>query len=99
MADNDIENVEKVRFVYQKARHHRTFYAEGAWATITPALEIQCAFFNNIKPMPDDVTHLVQAGGALGVEVERHMSQDVIREVDITLVMDKDAMKRTIELL
>ncbi len=95
-----IKPLEKVRFIYQKARHHRTFHADGAWASITPQLEIQVAFFNDLKPMPVETTHQVEASGVLGEEVERIQSpEDVIREVDITLVMSKDMMKRTIELL
>jgi hypothetical protein len=55
------------------------------WASVTPKLEVQFAFFNNLRPMPVDVTHRVDEEGVLGDEVERTMEQSIIiREVDAT---------------
>jgi hypothetical protein len=91
---------EQIRFIYQKARHHRTFHADGAWAGITPQLEVQFAFFNDLRPMPDEVTHAVTEEGALGVEIGRqHDPQNIIRETNVTVVMNTAALRNTIELL
>src|SRR5215210_675675 len=96
MADNQKNGdmLERVRFVYQKARHHRTFHADGVWAGITPQLEIQFAFFNDLKPMPDEVIHRLKDDGSLGEEVSRDMQQSVTREVNVTVVMNKEAVKQ-----
>lgn len=93
------EKIKKVRFIYQKARHHRTFHSDGMWAGITPQLEVQFAFFNNLKPMPEEVTHNVDEHGVLGGEIERRMEQIIIREVDATVLMNKETLKLAIELL
>ena len=98
MAD-EIFKIEKIRFVYQKARHHRTFHADGMWASVTPQLEVQFALFSNLKPMPQEVVHKVEAGGVLGEETERESEQIVIREVDATIVMSKETIKGSIDLL
>jgi hypothetical protein len=90
----------EIRFIYTKARHHRTLHADGAWAAITPQLEVQFAFFNDIKPMPEEVLHSVTADGTLGGEVARkHNRMDIVREADVTVVMSAPVLKSTIALL
>lgn len=99
MADEP-KKIEQVRFIYQKARHHRTFHADGAWAGITPQSEIQVAFFNDLKPMPDEVVHAVTEEGHLGVEISRkHDQEDVIREANVTVVMNKNSVRLLMALL
>ncbi|MBA3247360.1 MAG: hypothetical protein H0T63_04675 [Pyrinomonadaceae bacterium] len=93
------EKIKQVRFIYQKARHHRTFHSDGMWASVTPQLEIQFAFFNNLKPMPADVIHEIDEQGGLGTEIERQMEHSIIREVDATVLMSKETLKGAIELL
>lgn len=91
---------EQVRFIYRKARHHRTFHADGAWGGITPQLEVQFAFFNDLRPMPDEVTHAVTAEGVLGQEIAReHEPQNVIRETNVTVVMNTAVVRELIKLL
>ncbi len=98
MAGEQNTRPKEIRFVYQKARHHRTLHADGTWAGVTPQLEVQFAFFNNLKRMPDVATHQIKDDATLGPEVVQE-SHDVIREIDVTVVMNKDAIKATIELL
>ena len=99
MADEK-PKIENLRFIYQKARHHRTFHADGLWAGITPQLEVQIALFSNLKPMPVDVIHKVTNEGRLGEGKETIGDQhDVIREVDATVVLNKETARAAIELL
>jgi len=97
----DSKKLERISFIYQKARHHRTFHADGVWAGITPQLEVQFAFFNDLRPMPDMVTHAVTDQGVLGEEISREkQNPDVLlREANVTVVMNKEAVKNTIQLL
>lgn len=106
MADEgnkEIPKVPKVRFVYRKARHHRTLHADGAWAAITPQLEVQFSLFNDLRIMPDEVTHLVTDKGGIGDEVSKEppekLPPDVLREVDVTVVVSKDTAKNLITAL
>jgi hypothetical protein len=103
MAD-DVEDKNKqaepdtVRFVFQKGRHHRTFHADGAWAAISPQLEVQFSFFSNLRPLPDFTVHTVNEGGDLE-EISRQLSQNIIRETNVTVVMPKEGVVSLIQLL
>ena len=89
----------KVRIKYHKGRHHRTFHADGAFAAVTPQEEIQVSFFSDIRPLPDEVTHLVTPEGGLGEEVDRQMEPVIVRETDVTVIANKEGAKSLIELL
>lgn len=101
MSDKGNKNTpEQVRFIYSKARHHRTFHADGAWAGVTPQLEVQFAFFNDLRPMPEEVTHKVRPDGGMAEEVDRqHNVQDVNREVNVTITMNPEVAKSFIAVL
>lgn len=101
MAEEEKKKIEQIRFIYKKARHHRTFHSDGMWASVTPQLEVQFALFNNLKPMPEEVTHRISPDGVMGDEIieARKMEQSVVREVDATIVMSKENMMLAIELL
>ena len=99
MADESNDTFEQIRFSYEKARHHRTFHADGVWASVTPQLELQLAFFNNLKPMPSEVTHKLTADGSLGEAKEVHGEQYVLREVNATVVINREVARSSIELL
>lgn len=94
------ERPSEVRFIYQKARHHRTLHADGAWAGITPQMEVQFAFFNDLRPMPDEVIHAITADGSVGPEVSRvHQPLNIVRETDVTVVMNIAVMRNVLNLL
>lgn len=63
---------DEITVYYQKAKDHRTVRADGAWAGLTPALEIQFAVYNDLQPMPKSVRHKVTERG-LGPEVSREV--------------------------
>jgi hypothetical protein len=96
--ENNPETPGTIRFVFQKGRHHRTFHADGAWAAVSPRLEVQCSFFNTLRPLPDFTVHSVTPGGDLE-EVSRQISENIIRETDVTVVMPKEGVLSLIALL
>jgi hypothetical protein len=83
---------------YKKTRHHRTSYVDGVWIGITPQLEVQLAFFKDLQPMPDYVTHAVLPEGGLGAERARVTQKGIVREVEVTLVMSGDTLENVINL-
>ena len=89
---------EEIRFVYEKARHHRTLHADGAWAAVTPHAEVQISYYNDLRRMPASVTLAVREDDTVGPEGPIHIS-DLIREVDVTVVMNVETAKATIALL
>jgi hypothetical protein len=94
----DSQRPKEIRFVYEKARHHRTLHADGAWAAVTPHAEIQASFFTNLRRMPVSVTHGVGEDDTLGPAMQEEAS-DLIREVDVTVVMNIVTAKSVIDLL
>jgi hypothetical protein len=87
----------ELKFVYEKARHHRVLHADGAWSGITPHAEIQVSFYTNLRPLPLSVTHAVQDDN-LGPGVQQEKSE-LVREVDVTVIMNIVAAKAVVELL
>lgn len=88
----------EIRFTYEKARHHRTLHADGTWAGITPQLEIQFAFFKNLRRLPISETRAVQDDYTLAPGKQEEVG-DVVREVDATVVMSVTNTKAMILLL
>lgn len=78
---------DEITVYYQKAKDHRTVRADGAWAGLTPALEIQFALYNDLQPMPKSVRHKVTERG-LGPEVSREVDTAIVREAGVTVVMN-----------
>lgn len=83
---------------YKKTRHHRTSYVDGVWVGVTPQLELQLAFFKDLQPIPDYVTHNVLPGGSLGTERARVAQKGFVREVEVTLVMSAETLESVIGL-
>lgn len=94
------ETIDRIQIVYEKARHHRTFHADGAWAAVTPQLEVQIALFSDLQPLPDEATYHVNPSGKLGDEIkDRKTVRFFVRETDVTVVMNRDVVNNLIELL
>ncbi len=90
---------DKVAIYYQKTRHYRTIHADGAWAGITPQLEVQFTFFTDLQPMPEFTLHQVTDKGTLSDEVERVVKDGVVREAEINIVMNPSNTEQLINLL
>ncbi len=100
MPDNDKDKPKEIRFTFEKARHHRTFHADGAWASVTPRGEVQISFFNDLRPMPQFTVHQLDDAGALGKEVARELRPlDVTRELNVTVIMDIEILDQVIALV
>lgn len=79
----------EVDIFYQKAPDHRTVKADGAWAGITPQLDIQFALYNDLQPMPTRIRHRITPEGQLTrEETERDVNVGIERQVIATVVMN-----------
>lgn len=96
--DSQNPKPKQIRFVYEKARHHRALHADGVWAGITPQLEVQFAFFNNLRQLPISETRQVQEDDTLG-DPSQEESPDIVRQVDVTVVMNVKTTKAMIGVL
>lgn len=98
MSDDRNKRPEELRFVYEKARHHRILHADGAWSALTPHLEVQVSFYNDLRRIPISVTHPVEANDTIGPGQQQEVS-DLVREVDATVVMSIETAKAIVPLL
>jgi hypothetical protein len=91
-ADDKLESRQiptEIDIHYKKAVNYRIIKADGAWAGITPQLDIQFALYNDLQPMPSRIRHKVSPEGALlPIELEREVEVGIAREVIATVVMN-----------
>lgn len=99
MADsNPTKDAKTIDIYYKKTRNHRTIYATGAWAGVTPQGELQLAFFKDLSPMPDYVTHDIN-GAVLGPEISRVAQVGMVRETEATIVLSPETAENVIGLM
>jgi hypothetical protein len=94
----DPKDPKELRFVYEKARHHRTLHADGAWSAVTPHAEVQISFYNDLRRMPVSVALPIREDDSVGPEEPLEIS-DLVREVDITVVMNIETAKAAVAIL
>jgi hypothetical protein len=87
-----------IQFVYEKARHHRTLHADGAWSAVTPHAEVQVSFYNDLRRIPATATLSVREDNTV-IPSEPVVVSELIREVDVTVVMNVEVAKATVALL
>jgi hypothetical protein len=80
------EEPQKIKVFYQNSANHQTLFVGGAWAGIAPNGLIQLGLFNDLRPMPEMVTHGV-VNDEMGPELEKLEKRGVIREVEATLLI------------
>jgi len=90
---------ESVDIFYDESPQYRIVYSDGAWASITPNLELQVVFFKNLAPTPEYVRQAVKEDGSLGEELERVVKQGISREYEVTVVMNKNVAREVLSLL
>ena len=85
-----------IRFDYLKSNLHRVIHVDGGIGGPSPNGHLVVSFFTERAPIPQQTEHRVQVAegekdvGVLGEELrESRVSRDaVIREVDVSLVLD-----------
>ena len=84
---------------YDKSAQHRTIYADGIWAGITPSSEIQLVFFKNLAPVPEYTRQAVTPDDKLGQELEQVVRKGMIREYEATIVLTKETTEAMLNLV
>lgn len=87
-----------VEIFYNESPQYRIIYADGAWAALTPNLELQVAFFKNLTPAPEYVRQAVTSDGAFGKELEQVVKKGISREYEATIVMSRDVVRELLRL-
>lgn len=78
---------ESVTFHFIKSSQYRQVHADGVWGGLTPRGYIAVSFWSERGTIPRSVTHQLE-GNELGGEVSRDEREGVVREVEVTTLMD-----------
>jgi hypothetical protein len=93
---------ERIKFDYIKGSHFRVVHADGISGSISPQGDyLQLVVWNERWPIPKQTTYQLKSDQSLGDEVldERISRAAVVREVEISLVMDFDIAEGLHEML
>ena len=82
-----------ITFHYIKSNSFRVVHGDGVWGGGTPNGNISMSFWSQRAPIPQTLTHEITPGGDLGDEIARESKQDVIREVEVAVVVSLDVAK------
>ena len=86
------EKPSKIAFEYVKSNYHRVIWAIGAHGGPTPnGRFINMSLFNERLPIVQREVHSVSPEGALGPLIEKVQRDAIVREVEVTVMLDLDA--------
>ena len=79
----------------------RVIHADGAFGGVTPQQSLFVSFYNERLPIPKAIVHELSPEGKLGEEIrgERETRGDVVREVEVGIVLNLDVTKQLLEWL
>lgn len=99
MAETDKEpgeatSLRRVSFDYLKSNQHRVVYVTGAHGGPTASLrQIAMSLFNERPPIVQRETFAITSEGKLGERVERLQRDAIVREVEVTVLLDIGAAR------
>ena len=88
----------RVQFHYKKSNNFRVVHGDGVWGGATPKGGIAMTFFSERAPIPQVLEQAINPDGSLGEEMTDHRValEGVVREVEVTVVMDVSVAKSLI---
>lgn len=81
---------EPVQFHYIKAKGFRVVHVDGAVGSLTPRGLIHAALFSERLPIPKMSSHQIGKDGSIGSPIAQETRSGVVREVEISLLMDRN---------
>ena len=96
VSDGDKQNI---TFHYIKSKDFRVIHADGAWGGMTPRGYITIGFYSERNPIPQELTHEIDANGQLGPILRRKTKEGIVREVETEVIIDLEAAKSLIQWL
>jgi len=79
---------EEVVFSYLKSGYFRVIHADGAWGGLSPRGDIHIAFYNERAAIPDVSKLVVSPEGRIITPEQFSASSQVVREVEVDVVVD-----------
>jgi hypothetical protein len=80
-----------IRFHYLKNPQFRVVHVDGAIGGITPRGLIHCAVYSERPAIPQSTVQDVTPEGRLGDETGREGREGIVREIDVDLMLTKQA--------
>ncbi len=84
-------HAEQIEYHYLKSNFFRVVHADGAFGGITPRGYIHFSLFNERGPIPKKTVREIRADGTLLPQTIKKSKSGVVREIEIDVVLDKDA--------
>jgi hypothetical protein len=80
-----------VAFNYIKSNSFRVIHVDGAIGSITPRGLIHASLYSERMPIPRLMVHPVGADGNLLPPVQQEIRPGVVREVEVSLILDRNS--------
>jgi hypothetical protein len=80
---------EPVQFHYIKSTDFRVIHVDGAIGSVTPRGLIHVALYSERLPIPRMSTHRITPDGLLGRSDTQEIRPGVVREVEVSLMLDR----------
>jgi hypothetical protein len=80
-----------IPFNYIKSNDFRVIHVDGAIGSITPRGLLHAALYSERMPIPTVMIHKVGPDGRLSSPVEQESRPGVVREVEVSLLLDRNA--------
>jgi hypothetical protein len=100
MTDKSDAIPETINFDFVKSSQFRVIHADGAFIGLTQT-GLTVNFFTERQPIPRRVVHKVGKDGAIGEEImeQRVVRDAIVRDAEVSILMNMDVAKRVIEAL
>ncbi len=89
--EDDAPRAEQIEYHYLKSNFFRVVHADGAFGGITPRGYIHFSLFNERGPIPKKTVREIREDGTLSPQTIKKSKAGVVREIEIDVVLDKDA--------
>lgn len=88
-----------VQFHYNKSNAFRVVHGDGVWGGVTPRGGISMSFFSERGPIPKSLRYALSADGNLGEIEESDSKGGIVREVEVTVMIDLDVARSLVSWL
>lgn len=86
------ETPKQLSFDFIKSNYFRVVHADGVWGGVTPSGDgLSLTFYSERSPIPTRVTNEIAADGRIAKEVGRQVRDAIVREMEVTVIMDASA--------
>jgi hypothetical protein len=79
-----------VQFHYIKSNDYRVVHVDGAIGSVTPRGLIHAAIYSERVPIPKSAIHPINEDGSLGPPADEDIRSGIVREVEVSLMLDRN---------